>query len=585
MSHVRAACSFLATAAALSHTALAQSIPDSTGLTALRQRLGAVNVPSGVSVIVGQVEANAPGWAPDAAHLEFAGKSFTMVSPTPTISGHATAVGQYYYGLSTGIAPGIASVLCWEAIHFLGTGFINGTGPTPPKIAAFKVLNNSWIGAVGNSNFYLRKLDYAIDSQGLLVCSGVNNGTGPLDVPLLSHSYNGLAVGRSDGQHHAGPTMVGVDGAGRMKPEIVAPAGATSFSTPLISGACSLLVDTARTWPSLATNPSAERPEVIKAALLAGATHRPGWSNNPATSGATRGSTSTPMDALWGCDQVNVDKSHWILTGGEHASDASAATASTVSPQGWEEVQTTSGASRFWRFSVESVKPYVSIVATWNRHLGTTYTTFSLPNLDLELWSIDAQGNLSALVGTSAGQFFAGGNVLSASGVDNLEHLYVSDLQPGEYALELRRSSDVHPAWNAAVAWEFACAEPVVFGVGKTNTLGQEARIATRGIPSESAGDFHLSISHAMPGANGIVFYGSTQASIPFHGGTRYVASPIQRSAIQTCGAAGELDFPVAIDASMPGTTRIYQFWYRDASHPDGTGVGLTNAVRVTFCR
>src|SRR5688572_16622756 len=142
----------------LSLAASAQSIADQVGLTSLRARLGASATPDGSGVACGQVEASAPGWAPDPTHPEFAGKTFTMHSGAPTVSGHATAVGQFYFGLVTGITPGISDVHCWEAVNWLGLGFLNGTGSTPPSPAPFKVLNNSWIGAVGNSNIYLRKL-------------------------------------------------------------------------------------------------------------------------------------------------------------------------------------------------------------------------------------------------------------------------------------------------------------------------------------------------------------------------------------------------------------------------------------------
>ena len=72
------------------------------------------------------------------------------------------------------------------------------------------------------------------------------NGGGPLSVPLLSHLFNGIAVGRSDGNHEAGGTLTGYDRADRMKPEMVAPASATSYATPLVSGASALLIETAR---------------------------------------------------------------------------------------------------------------------------------------------------------------------------------------------------------------------------------------------------------------------------------------------------------------------------------------------------
>ncbi len=33
----------------------------------------------------------------------------------------------------------------------------------------------------------------------------------------------------------------------------------------------------------------------------------------------------------------------------------------------------------------------------------------------------------------------------------------------------------------------------------------------------------------------------------------------------------------------MVGVQRNYQLWFRDPNHPDGTGVGLSSAVDVTF--
>jgi hypothetical protein len=570
-------------ALALGAAASAQSIPDETGLTALRRRLGPAPAPTGAGVSAGQIEASAPGWTPDASLPDFAGKSFTFHSPAPSASGHATTVAQLYFGNSVSLAPAMAAIHCWEASHWLGGGFINGTGTTPPALSPAKVLNHSWIGSGSGPNFVHRKLDSAIDAQGLLVCVGVNNGAGPLDVPLLSHSFNSISCGRSDGQHRAGFTLTGYDRPGRQKPELVAPAGATSFSTPLISGACALLVETART--SLAGNADAERPEVIKAALMAGATHRPGWSNSAPTSGASRGATTTPLDMIYGADQIHLDRSHWILTAGEQAGAVSATAAPLVDPQGWERAQVSTGTSRYWRFVVESQKEHASVLATWNRQVTATFNGWSQPNFDLELWSVDAQGALTSLVGPAGQSSFGGGNVLSSSSVDNLEHLYVRDLQPGTYVLELRRGSDALAPWNVAIAWEFACDAPAVFGNGKVGSSGVEARLDYRGIPSRSGGGFTLEVRGGTPHANGVLFHGVTQAAQPFFGGTRYVANPVVRSGVLALDAQGALDIPISIDPAWVGSTRIFQFWYRDSAAPDGTGVGLTNAVRVSFCR
>jgi hypothetical protein len=52
---------------------------------------------------------------------------------------------------------------------------------------------------------------------------------------------------------------------------------------------------------------------------------------------------------------------------------------------------------------------------------------------------------------------------------------------------------------------------------------------------------------------------------------------------IVVLGAGGGGVWSTAITPSMVGETRVYQLWFRDPAHPDGTGSGLTNAVKVTF--
>jgi hypothetical protein len=80
---------------------------------------------------------------------------------------------------------------------------------------------------------------------------------------------------------------------------------------------------------------------------------------------------------------------------------------------------------------------------------------WAVADFDLILWRLDANEQLVALVGDSGLAFFGGGNVVSLSQVDNVEHLYVLDLEPGEYVLELRRLDNEieFPAYETAVAW------------------------------------------------------------------------------------------------------------------------------------
>jgi hypothetical protein len=68
---------------------------------------------------------------------------------------------------------------------------------------------------------------------------------------------------------------------------------------------------------------------------------------------------------------------------------------------------------------------------------------------------VDDQDQLQTLVGDPGLPYFGGGNVVSESPVNNIEHLYVTELEPGDYVLELRRVDAINnfPTWDAAVAW------------------------------------------------------------------------------------------------------------------------------------
>jgi hypothetical protein len=558
------------------------TVADDTGLTALTERLKGV-VPTGAGVLVAQAEAlSGGGYKPNPSNPEFAGKSFTLVSGATSASGHATTVGRYFYGLVTGVAPGPDDIDCYSAGGFLGGNFLNGTALTPPQTVAWKVENNSWIGA--GPKAYLRKMDWAISQQGLVVCSGTNNGSGPLDVPLFSHLFNGIAVGRSDGNHKAGGTLPGYDKAGRQKPEMVAPAGATSYATPLVSGGAALLVETARTHPALSGNPAAELPEVVKAILMAGAEHRPGWANDAPQSGPSRGLATLPLDPLFGADELDVNHAHWILTGGEHDGATTAAAATDTRHNGWDHFTIAAGESRFWRFQVAAEKPFASVLVTWNRTVSADFSSFEVPYIDLELFVVDGSGGLVSLVGDPGLPYFDGGNVRSESAKDNLDHLYVTGLKPGEYVLEVERTADGKMPFTAALAWELECAPPFAYGTAKTTSSGQTPSMGWRGIPSAAENDFDVTVSNAEPNKSGIFFYGSGQKSAPFYGGLKLVQPPVVRTPVITTDASGAAVLPVSIDPIMVGEQRNYQFWFRDPAHPDGTNVGLSDAVEVVFC-
>ncbi|GEM_PF-3992315 len=124
---------------------------------------------------------------------------------------------------------------------------------------------------------------------------------------------------------------------------------------------------------------------------------------------------------------------------------------------------------------------------------------------------------------------------------------------------------------------------PIAYGEGKLNSLGRRPFVSTTGSPSVATNDLVLRIADGMPNSPGRGFFGPTRASTPFQGGTLYVGGPIVRMSPIVTDTSGATAYSIAIDASLVGTVRCYQFWQRDVLNPDGTGVGLTNGLEVRF--
>jgi hypothetical protein len=435
------------------------------GYNDLLARLGG-STPTGMGVEVVQVEVGAVGnYGPDQGDSHFVGKNFIEMSGRAGSTSHATTVGRFQYGNTWSIAPGVEDVYLFSAAHWVGDGFLRtGQGTKTPleTPGAAKLMNHSWIGAIGTvsqDNDCLRRADLVVGRDQVIMTVGVNNDGGPSQ-PLLSHMFNGISVGVRDGTHTATDTEAPYDGPGRQKPEIVGAEDFSSYATPMVDATAAILVEAARTDPALESNPNAERADVLKSAILAGAVHEDlhdgEWSNNAVESGASRGITMTPIDDVVGVGLVNVDRSHLILTGAEQDGMTTVPDAPTITWRGWDSAPVAIGASSYYRFQLVRPANEISILATWNRAVRLQPpSSYTLGAFDLYLWSVDAQGDLATLVGDAGLGAFSGGNVVSASAVDNIEHIFVRDLVPGSYVIELRRLDSIPtaPTWNVGISW------------------------------------------------------------------------------------------------------------------------------------
>jgi len=452
-----------ATALACTNGAFAQANAAEIGFNDLVTRLGAGNVPTGAGVVLAQVEASesAGNFGPNTSFSEFIGKTFTQMSGPFGNSGHATTVGQFGYGNSSSVAPGITSIMVYEAGNWLQAGFLrlgqgSGVPPlTPPN--QIKIINNSYAAATGSAAFdneALRRADLQIDRDDTIMINPPANLI-QSDIPLMGNTFNAITVGLTSGTHWPGPTTSTLDGPGRQRPNIVAPGQFTSFAAPVVSATAALMVQTARTFAGLSANPNAQRSETIKAVILAGAKKRAGWTNNTPTSGASRGITSTPLNALSGVDVVNINNSHLILTGLEQNGSATVPGAANASARGWDLGTITNTGSLHYRFTITGMTDELSLLCTWHRNVTgfTGSPGYTMANVNMQLFRVNCSNQLVSLTGDANATVFSGGNVSSQSAIENVEHLYIRNLKPGNYVLRVNRSDAEALAWDVATVW------------------------------------------------------------------------------------------------------------------------------------
>ncbi len=138
--------------------------------------------------------------------------------------------------------------------------------------------------------------------------------------------------------------------------------------------------------------------------------------------------------------------------------------------------------------------------------------------------------------------------------------------------------------WATWVGIFGPCDPPVIYCTGKVNSIGTTPAIGFVGTPSLGTNSFQLTLANSVPFNQGIYFWGPGAQSVPFFNGTLCVAPPVVRSGLLFADAAGAIVTPIPITVPEVGVARFFQFWLRDPAHPDGTGVGLSNALSLIFC-
>jgi len=439
---------------------------ETIGLTQLR-----LMVPSltGNGVMVAQPEADAPGFEVNPAVLTQPQSLFTWISSAGSAasfpnsvgaeSGHANEVGKLFYGLTNGVAPGVAHVYSYDADYFYNNLIGNQTA-----ILA-RVVNQSFIFGMEMPSID-RDYDDYVARYGTIFLCGAGNG-GLASSPATA--YNVIAVAAYGGSSSIGPTT-----GGRCKPDITAPASLTSFSTPFVSGAAALLAQAAaRNDGGPGTAATAGDVKTIKALLLNSATKPVGWTNGP----------TTPLDARYGAGILHVGSAYRQLRGGKFSPVLTeninvgsphpppVTSSNLPTRRGWDSqtlssTMTQDGVAHYFFDLTTVTGRIVTATLVWNRHQGQT----AINNLNLFLYDASSGGLVAS----------------SESLVDNVEHIRITNLPAGRYNLQVLKQGGagrVSTSETYALAFEFGpAAAPGLIG---QQIVASQFRATVTGEPNQ----------------------------------------------------------------------------------------------------
>jgi hypothetical protein len=351
-------------------------------------------------------------------------------------SAHATSVGGNFFGMAyphVGVSTNVSHVNNYEASNFYNRRILTGTG-----IPAMVVNQSFNFETNGQPAIEFDYDNYTASRKTLFITGGGNGGSIKTNPP--GTAYNGIAVGVYPGDSAVGPTSDG-----RCKPDITAPGfGVTSFSAPYVSGAAALLRQAVTRGDGGANSTVATNPISLKALLLNGAIKPADWTN----------SFRSPLDMRYGAGVVNIFNSWNQLKGGRHTFIETTTSANNTHPpgsnptnvpalSGWDynTVSTTTSQHRIkhYYFNLPGSNTYtLTATLAWNRQLNKG----GINNLDLFLYNT-ANSNLV---------------LCSTSAVDNVEHLFLPELAPGRYDLQvMKRASPFQFSTQEtyALAFEF----------------------------------------------------------------------------------------------------------------------------------
>ena len=333
-----------------------------------------------------------------------------------------------------------------------------------PLISGDRVANHSYVTYFSANSMVqtLTRLDWVVARDEYIQVVAMNNGS--TNYPILGSSFNAIAVGLSSGNSAHGSYPIATTPttpyalAGRTRPDLVAPATDTSSATPMVASAAALLVEVGHnSGNTLSTDPAvtfttnrngdtiynAERSEVVKAALMAGASR----TATQLTQGYTV-NTANGLNSTYGAGQLNIDNSYHVIAAGEQNSrEDFLSGGGEIKSAGFDYDPAFGGASGSNKTGSYVFKALttgsLSASLVWNLDVkGVTASGFdssaTLYNLGLYLYDMTSGSEVA----------------YAASLVDNTENIWYTDLTADHaYLLKVVSLQATDFLWDYALAW------------------------------------------------------------------------------------------------------------------------------------
>lgn len=177
----------------------------------------------------------------------------------------------------------------------------------------------------------------------------------------------------------------------------------------------------------------------------------------------------------------------------------------------------------------------------------------------------------------------------------SLANVSATGLVPGNTGLSYSPVVNVPAASQRNLTVHVDACAPAPYCTSKTTSSGGLPLMRWKGLASATgSNDFHLWATDLQGDELGMFLYSLAPDNSPFFGGTLCLGGSIRRTPVMPTGGDkgvcnGSLDFFMtqnfmAARGLTPGTLVHAQAWFRDSLHPDGTGVGLTDAITFTIC-